>query len=103
MTEPFCNRRVPALQIMNITDVLINAVNDNIISEEPMEIPAGSTTRIQNRVVHFIPAFHDLINQVNVRGSYCFFYRIQIIQSWLLTSAKIAPICRTRSLALMLV
>ena len=52
---------------MNSMDVLIYAVNDDIIPEEPMQIPAISTTRIQDVIVRCIPALYDLIHQVNIR------------------------------------
>jgi hypothetical protein len=80
LTESLCNRRVPALQVMNGIGVLIYPVNDYIVPKEPMQVPTVSTPRIQNGVVRFISTLHDLIYQVNIRGPYYFFYRIQIIQ-----------------------
>ena len=79
LTKPLCGARMAALQVMNSIDVLVYAINDNIIPKEPMQIPAIAATCIQNDIVGFVPAFHDLIHQVNIRGAYYFFQRIRSV------------------------
>jgi hypothetical protein len=66
LLKSFCQRRIAAFQMFDGAFIPIHSIDETIILEKPVQIPAASATRIQNRVMWSIPPLHDLVDQIYI-------------------------------------